>query len=232
VNQCAYNHRVSRVLIFLGVTASLLSQEAPKQEPPPVKVNIVNVCTPVEAEQDQIKAALSKVPEKPSFTADFEVSRGRTSAEEAENVKYLRLRRDMDPKSGFATTQYSLSVDPEKTIETLVFRAAEGDDDLHSVILEDQVSTGASPASTLLAVDTPASRIKIERFGKPPIGLSRCEADQSAYEPIFAQASKLLATYRKSLGLRGMFRGDLTFLAQPPKKKSLAEKAEAIKNKP
>ena len=35
------------------------------------------------------------------------------------------------------------------------------------------------------------------------------------YEPLFAQATQLIANYRKTLGLRTMFKSDLTWLATP-----------------
>jgi hypothetical protein len=55
----------------------------------------------------------------------------------------------------------------------------------------------------VVATDTPASRIRIERFGKPSLGLSRCaQADQSAYEKVFAAASQVMSRYRTALGVR------------------------------
>jgi hypothetical protein len=48
--------------------------------------------------------------------------------------------------------------------------------------------------------------------------LAHCEnVDQSTYAPIFAEGSKLFAAYRKSLGLRGAFRSDLTWLVSRSK---------------
>jgi hypothetical protein len=36
--------------------------------------------------------------------------------------------------------------------------------------------------------------------------------DQSAYEPVFRQASEIMAQYRAALGLRSAFRSDIAWL--------------------
>ncbi|MGC1652421.1 MAG: hypothetical protein WA722_06345, partial [Candidatus Sulfotelmatobacter sp.] len=46
---------------------------------PPVKVNVLNVCAPSAEEQKELSAALAKVPGKPVFGTDYEVSRGRST---------------------------------------------------------------------------------------------------------------------------------------------------------
>jgi hypothetical protein len=219
---------VLKPTIFILLSAIAFAQEA-KQEPqkqeekrPEVRVNMLNVCTPSDAEQQEIKAALDRIPKKVSFNPDFEVSRGRTTMENAPAARYVRLRRELDAKTGFSTAQYSISTDAEKTIETLVMKLA-NPKDLLQIALEDRVTANA-PATSLLEVDTPINRINLERFGKSSLVLARCEgADQKAYEPLFAQASQIAATYRKSLGLRGAFRSDLMWLvakskADEPKK--------------
>jgi hypothetical protein len=60
----------------------------------------------------------------------------------------------------------------------------------------------------MVAANTPASRIRLERFGKSSIALARCNGtengpapDQSAYEPLFRGGSEALANYRKLLGV-------------------------------
>lgn len=187
--------------------------EEKKQEEkkPEVRVNMLNVCTPTEAEQQEIKAALERVPKRVRFQPDFEVSRGMTTMENAESARYLRLRRELDAKTGFSTAQYSISTDAEKTTEKLVMKLANPKDLLH-VTLEDRVTADA-PASSLLQVDTPVNRIDLERFGKPSLVLARCQnVDQATYEPLFKQATQIFAEYRKSLGLRGAFRSDLMWL--------------------
>jgi hypothetical protein len=211
------------IVLLLGTAALAQGPEAPKsdnakpeEKKPEVRVNMLNVCTPSEAEQQEIKAALAKIPARVSFQPDFEISRGRTTMENAASARYLRLRRELDPKTGFSTAQYSISTDAEKTTETLVMKLA-NPKDLLMITLEDRVTAGA-PASSLLDVDTPVSRISLERFGKPGLVLAHCEnVDQSTYAPIFAEGSKLFAAYRKSLGLRGAFRSDLTWLVSRSK---------------
>ena len=58
---------------------------------------------------------------------------------------------------------------------------------------------------------SPASRIKLERFGKSSVVLARCTGaeggptpDQSAYESLFAGASSILTNYRILLNARKM----------------------------
>jgi hypothetical protein len=233
-----YNLHVLKPIIILLLSTAAFAQgpEAPKsdnakqeEKKPEVRVNMLNVCTPSEAEQQEIKAALAKIPPRASFQPDFEISRGRTTMENAAAARYLRLRRELDPKTGFSTAQYSISTDTEKTMETLVMKLA-NPKDLLMITLEDRVTAGA-PASSLLDVDTPVSRISLERFGKPGLVLAHCEnVDQAAYTPLFTEASKLFAAYRKSLGLRGAFRSDLAWLVSRSKQdapKPAAPKTEA-----
>ena len=59
----------------------------------------------------------------------------------------------------------------------------------------------------MLSVNTPVSRIRLERFGKSSIVLARCEAsatgpapDQSAYEPIVSERIVIVADYRARQG--------------------------------
>jgi hypothetical protein len=183
----------------------------------------LNVCSPNEAEQKEIAAALASVPKQSNFSPDFEVTRGRTSMQDAVPARYVRLRRELGGDSIFSNVQYSISTDAENTVETLVLKLKDPKE-LFSISLEDQVSAAATTPSSVLDVNTPVSRVKLERFGKSNIVLARCEgADQSVYEPLFQRASALFSGYRKSLGLRGMFKSDLLWLAQTssqaPKKK-------------
>jgi hypothetical protein len=206
-------------LLLLAFSSDAQEQQVikPADKDTQVRVNYLNVCTPNADDQKEITEALARVPQKPAFAADFEISRGRTSLEKGEPARYVRLRRDMPPKSGFSTTQYSLSTDPAQTTETLVLRL-EDPKDLLMITLEDQVSSGATSPAAVLDADTPVSRIKLERFGKPSLVLARCgEADQSSYEALFQQASRSMAIYRRALGLRGTFRGDLLWLSRPVK---------------
>lgn len=180
---------------------------------PPVKVNILNVCTPNADDQQELKAALARVPKSPAFTTDYEASHGISTIEEDKRTKYVRLRRDFKSGSPLETVQYSLSSDPENTIETLVFRGREVRD-LLALSIEDKLSTAASKPSVVIQSDTPASRVRIERSGKTTLSLARCEGvDQSQYEPIFAQASAALAEYRRLLRLRTMLASDISWLS-------------------
>ena len=74
--------------------------------------------------------------------------------------------------------------------------------------LEDSASSVTS-SEAMLGSNTPASRVRLERFGKSSVALARCLAteggpapDQSAYEPLFRSASDVLANYRALLGVK------------------------------
>ncbi|MEO5935899.1 MAG: hypothetical protein ABIP81_01665 [Terriglobales bacterium] len=226
---------IPRSLLFaliLGTVVSAAAQDAPKVEDkpqtPPVKVNYLNVCTPSDPEKQEIKAALDRVPKRANFAPDFEVTRGRSSMKDAAPARYLRLRRELSGDPLFSNVQYSLSTDASDTVETLVLKVKDPKD-LFSIAFEDQVSAAAASPASVLDVNTPVSRIKLERFGKANLVLSRCpDADQSAYEPIFSQATALLAGYRRSLGLHTMFRNDINWLAPArPKAKAIAPNQKA-----
>ena len=208
----------SLILLLLFSTCYGLAQDPTKPADPQsnVRVNYINVCTPTEDEQKEISAALAKIPKRPQFGPDFEISRGLTTMENADAARYVRLRRDMPEKSGFSTAQYSLSTDAKQTTETLVLRLS-APKDLLMISFEDQVSSTATQPAAILATDTPVSRVKLERFGKSSLVLARCEgADQAAYDPLFREASQLMVLFRKSLGLRTAFRRDLAWLTAPP----------------
>ena len=185
------------------------------QEPaghPQVKVNILNVCTPSAEEQVVIKSALDRVPGKPAFISDFEITRGRATLKDAPASRFVRLRREFPAESPLLTVQYSMSTDADNTVELLVFREREARE-FHEIAIEDSVSAGAASPVSVVTVDTPINRIKIERFGKNSVGLTRCpDANQGAYEPIFKQASEIMARYRAALGLRTAFRSDIAWL--------------------
>ncbi len=184
-----------------------------------VQVNVMNVCTPSDEEKQGIAAALQRVPLKPPFALDFEVARGRTTFPDAPVSTWARIRREFLPESPFGNVQYSMSVDEKALIETLVFRVRDPKE-LLSVTLEDRMSAVTTPAAAL-ASDTPASRVKIERFGKNSLGLSRCEqADQASYQPLFDSASKLLARYRSLLGARATIPAELARAAGATNKSS------------
>jgi hypothetical protein len=115
------------------------------------------------------------------------------------------MRKEFSVQAMFSTVQYSFSADPKSMIETLVFRVRDPKD-LLELTIEDNASAVTTPA-VMLSTNTPATRIKLERFGKSSVVLARCYAteagpatDQSAYEPLFQSASGIVATYRKLLG--------------------------------
>jgi hypothetical protein len=204
------------IVAAVYLASMALGQQAEKksdqQDQPKMKVNVLNVCTPPAADVAEIKAAFARVSAKPAFARDFEISRGRLTMQDSPDSKFVRLRRDMAAESPLLAAQYSMSTDPKNTIETLVLRTRDPKQ-FHELSLEDHVSTGAASPSAVLSVDTPVARIRLERFSKNSIVLARCEnADQSAYEPLFRQASEIMAEYRKALGLRNAFRSDIAWL--------------------
>jgi hypothetical protein len=211
-------------------TAPQSSTPSPEGKPQ-VKVNYLNVCTPGTDEEAIIKSALAAVQPKPAFSADFELSRGRTSLKDAPDAKYVRLRLDFAAESPLLTAQYSMSADTTNTVEILVLRPRDPKDFLQ-VVMEDRMSASAAKPLSLLQVDTPTSRVRIERLNKSSAVLTRCpDVDQSAYEPVFHQASEIMAHYRAALGLRTAFRSDIAWLnadtkapAPAPKRKSAAAK--------
>ncbi len=200
------------IVAGLFLNGVVLAQQPPASQPQ-VKVNILNVCTPSGEEQAVIKGVLDRVPAKPAFISDFEMTRGRVTMKDAPSSRFVRLRREFSADSPLLTVQYSISTDIDSTVELLVFREREAKE-FHEVAIEDRVSAGAASPLAVVSIDTPINRIKIERFGKSSVGLTRCEGlDQSAYEPFFKQASEIMARYRAALGLRTAFRSDVAWLA-------------------
>jgi hypothetical protein len=213
--------RNARSLLITFGLASLALAQQPSQ--PKVKVNVLNVCSPSSEEQQEIASALARVPQQPLFSPDFEVDRGRSSLEERPGflqagesaqfssdlatANWVRIRREFSVQALFSTVQYSFSTDPKNMVETLVFRVRDPKD-LMQVAIEDSASAVTTPA-TMLTSNTPASRVKLERFGKSSVVLARCSAtengpqpDQSAYEPLFQRASAIIMNYRTLLGVR------------------------------
>ena len=201
---------------------------------PQVKVNVLNVCSPSPDEQKEIAAALSRVPKQPQFSTDFEIARGRSSLTDAPSflqagpsaqlsgepsvADFVRMRRELVEKAMFSTVQYSFSNDGKTMVETLVLHVRDPKE-LVQLSIEDSASSVTSPSS-MLAASTPASRIKLERFGKSSVVLARCAGaeggpppDQSAYEPLFASASSILSNYRTLLGVRKMVPDELQRVA-------------------
>jgi hypothetical protein len=210
------------------------AQEPSTPKSPQVKVNVLNVCSPSQPEQQEISSALARIPKRPSFTPDFEVDRGRsmldpnanplaamgnaipTAANSSQQVsaEFVRLRREFPNGQAFSNVQYSFSRDKEQMVETLVFRVREAKD-LLEISIESSASS-VTTASAMLNASTPAGRIKLERFGKSSVVLARClganggtAPDQRAYEPLFSSASSILSDYRGLLEARKLVPAEL-----------------------
>jgi hypothetical protein len=191
------------------------------QEKPKLQLNVMNVCTPNEAEQAQLAAALAKLSERPVFGPDFEVARGRTTGPEGA-VDWVRLRREFSRNPTLSNVQFIFSngLQPatasgrRQVSEKLVFHAnASRPGEPLQISLEHE-SEGET-AAQVLGSETSPNRIRLERFGSPSLVLARCsQADQSAYEPLFRTAAARFATYRTALRVRSVVAAELTSLSK------------------
>src|SRR5437764_5434706 len=68
-----------KILAIMAAIAASASVSVGQEKTPPVRVNVLNVCTPSAEDQKQIAAALDRIPAKPKWGDDFEVARGRSS---------------------------------------------------------------------------------------------------------------------------------------------------------
>jgi hypothetical protein len=204
-------------LVLLALAAVVLARGQESQ--PKVRINYLNVCAPSEAEEKEIASALGRIPSKAAFSQDFEVARGRSSAAdlqiegagEAGPSYWVRIRREFRPESPITNVQYSFSLDEKSATETMVFRTRESKDVLQ-IAIQDTVNVSGGPAS-VLATDTPPTRVKIERFGKSGLALARCTgADQGRYEPLFRSAAQIMSAYRNFLAVRRTVPADLARL--------------------
>ena len=227
---------VKSILLFLLSGALGLSGAAQQAKPqqPQIKVNYLNVCSPSDADKAEIAAALDRLPSKPHFAVDYEISRGRSTASEdavtaGQNAKmsqekpsisrWVRIRKEFPDSSAFSNVQYSFSVAEDKAAETLIFRLRDPKD-LLQVSISDATAALSNPAQ-IVEAKTPADRIRLERFGKSSAVLARCkESDQSADEPLFQKASSLLNLYRELLGARTVVPQDLPKAVQSATSKS------------
>jgi hypothetical protein len=219
-------------------------QPADASQQPQVKVNMLNVCSPSAEEQKEIAAALARIPKQPLFDADFEVSRGRSTltdmpamlavgqaghvAGEPSVASYVRIRREFSVQATFSSVQYSFSNDGINMIETLVLHVRDPKD-LIQVSLEDSASAVTS-SQTMLATNTPVTRVRLERFGKPSVALVRCMGveggpvpDQTVYEPLFRGASDVLNDYRGLLRVKSIVPEELAKIAADSKTRPAAE---------
>ena len=245
--------------LVLPSVQPVLAQEpaaAPPSTQPQVKVNMLNVCSPSAAEQKEIAGALERIPKAPLFGADFEVSRGRSTLTDMPNLLqpgasthfgdeksvaiYVRIRREFSVQALFSSVQYSFSNDGQHMVETLVLHVRDPKD-LMEVSLEDSASSVTS-SEAMLGSNSPASRVRLERFGKPSIALARClgqeggpTPDQSAYEPLFRSASDVLANYRALLSVKQIVPeelGNISTESKPASKPTPGTKAKGTMAKP
>jgi hypothetical protein len=232
-------HKLTALMVLASSMMSSAWAQTAHPQQPEVRVNYLNVCTPGEAEQKEIAAALALVPMRPSFDIDFEVSRGRSTMPDQSSdnpnmvVKaapvsnWVRVRHEFPSKSAFLNAQYSFSVDEKGMTETLALRLRDAakSNSVLQISFQDSVTTGTPDA--VLSSDTPVGRVRVERSGKSSLVLARCEGtDQARYEPIFRTASEAMAAYRKAMAVRSTVSGDLARLqtgARGGARKSRAE---------
>ena len=242
------------LLVALASSSVLFAQQAPGNAPnqPQVKVNVLNVCTPSTEEQKEIYAALARIPKQPLFSQDFEISHGVSTLTDAPNflqpgqnthvagepsvARYVRIRREFSVQALFSSVQYSFSDDGQNMVETLVFHVRDPKE-LIQVSMEDSASAIGTDAA-MVAANTPASRVRLERYGKSSIALARCNAsengpapDQSAYEPLFQTASEALTSYRRLLGVKHTVPAELTQIPPSSEHAAKDKNPKTVKNK-
>ncbi len=229
-----FPHKNLILTAAIAVAVMATAQEppaGPKAQQPQVKVNVLNVCAPSADEEKELSSALAKVPAKPVFSKDYEVSRGHSTLDPsipipgmqplppgtAASADWVRVRREFPEGTVFSNIQYSFSVDAKNMVETLVLRVRDPKD-LLQISIEDSASTVAS-AAAMLSSNTPVARVKLERFGKASVVLARCggedggaATDQSKYGSIFAAASSIMERYREAIGARKMVPSELARL--------------------
>jgi hypothetical protein len=223
---------IGLLIVFLISPAPAASQEQPPVKTSggtPIKINYLNVCTPTDAEKQAMADALARIPRQARFSSDFEISRGRSTMPEVPVAHWVRIRREF-PSGFFSSVQYSVSVDENGIVETLVFRVRDPAE-LLLVTMDDSVSA-VTDVAAVLGQNTPVEHLKVERFGQSSVALRRCaHAEQTAYEPLFRTASEIMAAYRAALKVRTTVPGDLARLgakpANKPKKSEPVPKAEA-----
>jgi hypothetical protein len=149
-------------------------------------------------------------------------------------ASYVRIRREFSVQALFSSVQYSFSNDGENMVETLVLHVRDPKD-LIQVSLEDSASSVTS-SEAMLGSNTPASRVRLERFGKSSVALARCLAaeggpapDQSAYEPLFRSASDVLANYRTLLSVKTIVPEELAKISGESNAESKPKNATKVK---
>lgn len=235
------------LVLIAPLCALLASPSLAQQSPSPpassaspqIQVNFVNTCRPAQADLEAMGRALALVKGRPSFAADFEISRGRTTLTEAEAraagapagsssapSTYVRIRKDFPESAALTDAQYSLSADGNSTSEVLALHLRDSREVLQILISGSVVGT---PAQVVKA-GTPPDRIRVERFGKASIVLARCGTiDQSAFEPLFQAAANILAEYREGMAVKSVVPAELARL--PRAKESRAKEPKAKESK-
>jgi len=244
---------IATLAMTMAITmpAAASAQTAPVSAPPPVKVNVLNVCSPSADAQKELSSVLAKVPDKPAFSKDYEVSRGHSTLDPSTPIPgmeplppgavsaadWVRVRREFPDATLFSNVQYSFSVDATNMVETLVLRVRDPKpNDLMEISVEDSASAVVS-ATAMLSTSTPVSRVKLEHFGKASVVLARCggtegnpATDQTVYEPIFHAASSIMERYRDALGARKMVPQELTRLGVKTSTTTTTKAAGSKKN--
>jgi hypothetical protein len=203
-----------------GSTAS----EAPQTK---IQVNFLNTCRPPSSDVEEMGRALSRVKDTPRFSSDFEISRGVTTLSEAEAraagvpagdastpSAWVRIQHEFPDKAPLTDAQYALSVDAGSASESLALHLRDSREVLQ-IWISDAVK---GSAAEVMKADTPAERIRIERFGKASIVLARCGSiDQSAYEPIFLTAGEILRKYRAAMAVKSVVPAEMARLPSAKK---------------
>jgi hypothetical protein len=220
--------------LLCGLLAPLArAQDAPVAAVPPrpkIQVNFLNTCRPAEGDLAEMGRALARVKERPSFSPDFEISRGLTTLNEAEAraagapagsattpSTWVRIRKEFPEKAVLTDAQYSLSAEGNSSSEALGLHMRDSKEVLQ-ILISNAVSGSAAQVAR---VDTPPDRIRIERFGKASIVLARCSGiDQSAYEPMFVAAGDILRKYRAAMAVKRVVPAELAHLPAPKESKA------------
>jgi hypothetical protein len=199
--------RPAILLLIPFLAACALAQQAQ----PRMRVNMVNVCTPVDADRDEIAAALTRIPVKPTFNPDYEVARGHTT-DKAGASDWVRMRREFANDPTLTNVQYQFVLGGDGIQEMLVFYTqGNKPGEPVQISLAQKVTTGTP--QQVLAADTPPERITVARFGKPSLVLARCPGiDQKTFEPLFRSAAERFAAYRGALRVKTSVPGELAKL--------------------
>jgi hypothetical protein len=248
-----FPHKILIMMAVVAPAALAFAQQPSASVPqtPPVKVNVLNVCAPSADEQKELSSALAKVPAKPAFSKDYEVARGHSTLDPSIPIPgvqplppgavaaadWVRVRREFPGATLFSNVQYSFSVDSKNMVETLVLRVRDPKD-LMQISIEDSASTVTS-ATAMLSTTTPVARVRLERFGKSSVALSRCSGeegnpttDQTVYEPIFHAASSIMERYRDALDARKMVPQELARLGVGTSAKTSIKAGASSKKSP